>query len=154
MHSTAVDSTTAVDSSLAQRLILPGRALDWIDGKFVDARQRSISFDPATGEEIGTFADASRDDAALAIEAADRAFRLSHWKDDRKLRVKVLNQIADRFETYRDDLIRILSLENGGVRREAAAEVAIITGFFRYWLPLFSPILAGRLKWSRVAFRS
>ncbi len=132
MHSTAIDRT-AVDSSLAQRLILPGRALNWIDGKFADARQRSISFDPATGEEIGTFADASREDAALAIEAADRAFRLSNWKDDRKLRAKVLNEIADRFETHRDDLIRILSFENGRVRSEAAAEVAIIPGFFRYW---------------------
>ena len=115
--------TTTVDSSLAQRRVLPGRALNWIDGKFADAKQRSISFDPATGEAIGTFADASREDAAIAIEAADRAFRLSNWKDDRKLRVKVLNQIADRFETHRDDLVRILSLENGRILSEAAAEV-------------------------------
>ena len=40
--------TTAVDSSPAQRLVLPGRALNWINGKLADARQRSISFDPAT----------------------------------------------------------------------------------------------------------
>jgi len=65
--------TTTLDSSLAQRLVLPGRALNWIDGDFADARQRSISFNPATGEEIGTFADASREDDAVAIEAAGQA---------------------------------------------------------------------------------
>jgi betaine-aldehyde dehydrogenase len=123
----------AVNSGLAQSLVLPGRALNWIDGKWIDAKLRTKSFDPATGEEIGTYADASREDVAAAIEAADRAFRLTDWKDNRKLRAKVLNQIADRFEARRDDLIRILSLENGKVRDEAAFEIDMIPSKFRYW---------------------
>ena len=77
---------TAVDRDPAQLLVLPGQALNWVDGKWIDARQRSKSFDPAPGAEIGTYADASRDDAAVAIEAADRAFRLTDWKDNRRIK--------------------------------------------------------------------
>jgi acyl-CoA reductase-like NAD-dependent aldehyde dehydrogenase len=124
---------TQVESRLTELQPLPGRALNWVDGKWVDAKQRSKSFDPATGEEIGTYADASHENAAAAIEAADGAFRLTDWKDNRKLRAKVLNQIADRFDARRDDLIRILSLENGKVRDEAAFEVDMIPHKFRYW---------------------
>jgi transcriptional regulator of acetoin/glycerol metabolism len=54
---------------------LPGTALNWVDGKWVDAKQRAKNFDPATGAEIGTYADASREDAAAAIEAADLSSR-------------------------------------------------------------------------------
>jgi betaine-aldehyde dehydrogenase len=74
-----------------------------------------------------------RKNAAAASEAADRAFRLTDWKDNRRLRAKVLNQIADRFEARRDDLIRILSLEDGKVHDEAAFEVDMIPHKFRYW---------------------
>ena len=35
------------------------KAMNWIDGAWVDSAKRTKSFDPATGEEIGTFADAS-----------------------------------------------------------------------------------------------
>jgi betaine-aldehyde dehydrogenase len=124
---------TAVDKGLAKSIVLPGAALNWVDGNWIDAKQRTKSFDPATGAEIGTYADASREDATAAIEAADRAFRSTDWKDNRRLRAKVLNQIADRFEARRDDLIRILSLENGKVHAEAAFEVDMIPSKFRYW---------------------
>jgi delta 1-pyrroline-5-carboxylate dehydrogenase len=112
---------------------LPGKALNWIDGEWVDANKTMDSFDPATGERIGTYADASREDAATAIAAAVRRFRDSDWKENRQLRAKVLNQIADRFEARRDDLIHILSLENGKVRAEAALEVDMIPPRLRYW---------------------
>ena len=112
---------------------LPGAALNWIDGEWVNANKTTDSFDPATGERIGTYADASREDAAAAIAAAVRTFRDSDWKENRHLRAKVLNQIADRFEARRDDLIHILSLKNGKVRAEAALEVDMIPPRLRYW---------------------
>ena len=110
-----------------------GHAMNWIDGRWLDSPKRSKSFDPATSREIGTFADATHADVETAILAAVRAFADSDWKDNRHLRAKVLNQIADRFEARRDDLIDILSLENGKVRPEAAFEVDMIPSKFRYW---------------------
>jgi acyl-CoA reductase-like NAD-dependent aldehyde dehydrogenase len=97
--------------------------MNWIDGDLVDSDKHADSFDPATGERIGSYADASRSDVEQAVQAAVRAFESSDWKDNRRLRSKVLHQFADRFEARREDLIRILSLENGKVRNEAAFEV-------------------------------
>lgn len=113
--------------------VLPGAALNWIDGEWVNANKTTDSFDPATGQRIGTYADASREDAAAAIAAAVRTFRDSDWKENRQLRARVLNQIADRFEARRDDLIHMLTLENGKVRAEAALEVDMIPARLRYW---------------------
>jgi betaine-aldehyde dehydrogenase len=122
-----------IDRVGVQKPSLPGNALNWIGGKWVDATLRTKSFDPATGNEIGTYADASRDDAQLAIDIALKTFRSTDWKENRRLRSKVLHQIADRFEARRDDLIGILSLENGKVRGEAAFEIDMIAHKFRYW---------------------
>jgi acyl-CoA reductase-like NAD-dependent aldehyde dehydrogenase len=108
-------------------------AKNWINGEWVDSNKRTASYDPATGDRIGTFAEASHADVEAAIRAAGDAFQRSSWKDNRQLRAKVLNQIADRFEARRQDLIEILSLENGKVKDEAAFEVDMIPSKFRYW---------------------
>lgn len=109
------------------------RAMNWIDGEWVDSSKQSASFDPATGQQIGSYADASLTDAHTAVRAAVHAFASSEWKDNRNLRSKVLHQIADRFAARREELIAILSLENGKVRDEAAFEVDMIPSKFRYW---------------------
>jgi betaine-aldehyde dehydrogenase len=71
-------------------------------------------------------------DAEAAIQAAVRAFRATDWKENRSLRSKVLHQIADRFEARREDLISILSLENGKVHDDVAFEVDMIPSKFRF----------------------
>ena len=110
-----------------------GLAKSWINGQWVDAAKRTESFDPATGKSIGTYADANLDDSKAAVSAAVNAFAQTPWKDDRRLRAKVLNQIAARFEARAPELIEILSLENGKVHDEAAFEVNMIPSKFRYW---------------------
>ena len=110
-----------------------GRATNWIAGAWVDAPKRAESVDPATGHSIGSYADASLVDAQQATSAAVKAFAESDWKNNRRLRAKVLNQLADRFEARSADLIDILSLENGKIRAEAAFEVNMIPSKFRYW---------------------
>jgi acyl-CoA reductase-like NAD-dependent aldehyde dehydrogenase len=126
-----------LDTTAATRVLRgklgSGVALSWIDGAWVDSDKRTDSFDPATGDRIGSYADASQADAAAAIQAAVRAFESTDWKENRQLRAKVLNQIADRFESWREDLIDILSLENGKIRGEAAFEVDMIPSKFRFW---------------------
>jgi betaine-aldehyde dehydrogenase len=108
-------------------------AMNWIAGKWVDSAKRNESFDPATGKSIGTYADAGLPGAEAATQAAVQAFALTNWKEHRRLRAKVLNQIADRFEARREDLIAILSLENGKVHAEAAFEVDMVPSKFRFW---------------------
>jgi betaine-aldehyde dehydrogenase len=50
-------------------------AMNWVNGAWLDAAMRSDSYDPATGEQIGTYAHAVRADAEVAVQAAVRAFK-------------------------------------------------------------------------------
>jgi betaine-aldehyde dehydrogenase len=125
--------STQENKDKASTVLKSGLAMNWIDGTWVDSGKRTESVDPATGNTIGTYADASLKDAEAATAAAVRAFRSTDWKENRQLRAKVLNQIADRFEARTPELIQILSLENGKVHDEAAFEVGMIPSKFRYW---------------------
>jgi betaine-aldehyde dehydrogenase len=126
-------SGTLVADAVTQKRAIAGKAMNWVNCDWVDSPKRTPSFDPATSQEIGTFADASHADVETAIQSAVRAFAESDWKDNRHLRAKVLNQLADRFEARRNDLIEILALENGKIKPEAAFEVDMIPSKFRYW---------------------
>ncbi|MBV8883568.1 MAG: aldehyde dehydrogenase family protein [Chroococcidiopsidaceae cyanobacterium CP_BM_RX_35] len=126
-------SVTMDKKDLAMNSDLRTMALHWINGEWVDSAQHTDSINPATGEVISTYADGGRDEVILATNAAVQAFRELDWKDNRALRARVLNQIADRFEARREELIQILSLENGKIHAEAAFEVDMIPSKFRYW---------------------
>ncbi len=110
-----------------------GVAKNWIGGEWVDSAKHTDSINPATGEVIGSYADAGREDAIKAVAAAVKAFRETDWKDNRKLRARVLNQMADRFEARRDELVQILSLENGKIIADAEFEVDMLPSKLRYW---------------------
>lgn len=100
-------------------------ALHWIDGKWVDSDQHRDSINPATGEVIGQYANGGRKEAALAVAAALWAFRETDWKDNRALRARVLNAMADAFEARTPDLVHLLATENGKTIPQAQYEAAI-----------------------------
>jgi betaine-aldehyde dehydrogenase len=108
----------------------------WIDGEWVDSLQRADSVDPATGEVIGTYTEAGEAEAKRAIAAAVRVFRNSDWRENRRLRAQVLNAMADRFEARTNDLVKILSLENGKVEAEARFEVTMVPSKLRLYAAL------------------
>src|ERR1700752_1368015 len=101
-------------------------AENWIDGEWTGSPIHADSIDPATGDLIGTYASATRADVERAIQAAKRAFETTPWRAARQLRAKVLNAMADRVEARQQDLIDLLSLDNGKVKAEAALEVGMI----------------------------
>jgi len=112
-------------------------AQHWIDGQWVEGTgEPAKSINPATGEVIGTYTEATAAEAQRAIAAALKAFRESPWKGDRRLRARALNEMADRFEARTDDLVRILSLENGKVDAEARFEVAMVPSKLRFYAAL------------------
>lgn len=106
--------------------------LNWIGGEWVDSGIYKNSINPATYEVIGQFADATYDDAVNAIAAAKYAFKNTTWKDDRLLRARVLNEMADLFDQYFDELVLLLSTENGKVKAEAELEVSMVANKLRY----------------------
>lgn len=107
-------------------------ALNWINGEWVDSGHHKDSINPATYEVIGQYADATHEDAENAIAAAKYAFKNTVWKDDRLLRARVSNEMADLFDQYYDELVLLLSTENGKVKAEAELEVGMVANKLRY----------------------
>jgi len=102
----------------------------------VDAPVAAESVDPASGETIGTYSEATDAIAARAIAVAVDAFRNTEWRMNRRLRAKTLNEMADRFEARAGDLVAMLMLENGKVRAEAEFEVMMAPSKLRFYAAL------------------
>ena len=125
--------TVSTGHTVPADTLMRSPALNWIGGEWIDSAKHTDSIDPATSEVIGTYADGGREEAARAVAAALRAFKETDWKDNRHLRAKVLNQLADRFEARRADLIHVLATENGKIVPEATFEVDMVPSKLRYW---------------------
>lgn len=125
--------TTTSPDSYATGLTSSPVALNLVDGEWIDTGDHRPCVDPATGRVVGSFA---RADSALterAISAARRAFAETSWRDDRRLRHRVLNSMADLVEAHRDELIELLSLTNGKIVPEATFEISMVAPKLRWW---------------------
>ncbi|HKB44475.1 MAG TPA: aldehyde dehydrogenase family protein [Chitinophagaceae bacterium] len=111
-------------------------ALNWINNEWVDNKNYKDSFNPATGEVIGKYTDGGKEEAIAAIAAAKTAFNKPEWKNNRQLRFKVLNQLAEQFEVYHDRLVNALMTENGKVKGEAELEYSLVAPKLRYYAAL------------------
>jgi betaine-aldehyde dehydrogenase len=111
-------------------------ARHWIGGAWTNSEIQLQSIDPATGNTIGSYAEAGESEANLAIAVAKKTFEESDWRDNRRLRARALNEMADRFEQRMEDLIGILSLENGKIKSEARFEVSMVPSKLRFYAAL------------------
>jgi len=108
----------------ALRMYIGGRWVDSISGAKFEARS------PSTGDVIATLPEGTREDAQRAIasarEGAARLARMSVWD-----RARLCARVADVLERRRDELARVLTLDQGKpLYSEARAEVeATITGW-------------------------
>lgn len=111
-------------------------AQQFINGTLVGSAVTSGSHNPATGAVLGTFADADAADGRNAIDAARTAFETTAWSQDRHLRHKVLNRMADAFEARMDEFILLLAQENGKTLNEAGFELSLTIPKLRYYAAL------------------
>lgn len=58
-------------------------ARHWIDGSWLESERVADSYNPATGELLGSFADGGDAEARGAVDAARRAFAFTDWGRDR-----------------------------------------------------------------------
>jgi acyl-CoA reductase-like NAD-dependent aldehyde dehydrogenase len=85
-----------------------------IDGRWIDSASGDTfdAVNPATGETLAALAEGTREDAARAVEAANRAKEtigsMPVWE-----RSRLLLRLADAIEAKREHLARTLSLDQG-----------------------------------------
>ena len=106
-------------------------ARHWIDGEWVEGGEPGDSVNPATGQVIGRYTVGDAPVAERAIAAARRALQPG-WMDDRFLRARVLNAMADRFEARNEELVQLLGEENGKVAAHGRLETGIVPLTLRF----------------------
>jgi acyl-CoA reductase-like NAD-dependent aldehyde dehydrogenase len=107
-------------------------ARHWINGAWLESELVADSYNPATGELLGRFADGGAAEARAAVDAARRAFAGTDWGRDRALRSRALLELAERFETRAPELALLLTRENGKTLAEATREVGAPAAMLRH----------------------
>jgi acyl-CoA reductase-like NAD-dependent aldehyde dehydrogenase len=99
------------------------------------------SWNPATGEALGTAPLRSAADVNVAVKAARAAFPA--WRDlGYAKRGSLLLRFCAQVASKRDEVARLLTLENGKPLSEAMAEVLSACGFLSYYARHAKKLLA------------
>src|SRR5215218_288315 len=107
-------------------------ARHWIDGACLESELVADSYNPATRELLGRFADGGETEARAAVSAARRAFAGTDWGRDRALRSRALLELAGRFEARAPELAVMLTRDNGKTLAEATGEVGAPAATLRH----------------------
>jgi succinate-semialdehyde dehydrogenase/glutarate-semialdehyde dehydrogenase len=106
--------------------------LGYIDGHWrqADSGNRMPVINPASRELLAEVPHMGRDETTRAVEAAERALHLPATISRRR---DWLTGVADKLVEQRDELARIITLENGKPINESRGEVNYSVGFFRFY---------------------
>lgn len=87
---------------------------------------------PSTGDILAEVADASVEDAARAVDAADAAAKGWRATPARK-RAEILRRWFELMTAHSEELATLISLENGKALPDARGELAYAAEFFRWY---------------------
>ncbi len=107
-------------------------ARNWIDGAWLESERVADSYNPATGEVLGRFAEGGEAEARAAVGAARCAFEVTDWGRDRALRSRALLELAGLFEARAPELALMVTRENGKTLAEATGEVGAPAAMLRH----------------------
>ena len=107
------------------QLFLGGEWRDASDGGTFDVDN------PATGEIIATVASATIEDGKAALDAAEQAF--AGWAALKpRERAEVLRKAFELIIAQKEELARLVTMENGKALPDSRAEIAYAAEFFRW----------------------
>lgn len=115
----------------------------YIGGRWIGANGTMPVFDPATGEKLADVPNMGATETLSAIESAQAALNSPASIGERQRR---LESIADLLAGNREELGRIITLENGKPMKESVVEVDYSIGFFRYYAASIDALEPHRLK--------
>ena len=109
-----------------QKLYIDGKWVDALSGKFFDV------LNPANNDVVDTVSYASAEDAALAVEVAQKAF--ATWKEvTQKEKARILRKFYELILERREELARIIVIEQGKAMTEARSEVDYAASFVEWF---------------------
>ncbi len=107
--------------------------LNFIEGKWVISTSGKTfdNINPATGEVIAKFQAGTREDVKKAVKAAKRAF--PGWRDiPAPERADMLLRVSITLENRKDELAKLMTMENGKPFSETRGDVQEAIDMFRY----------------------
>ncbi|CAA7612323.1 aldehyde dehydrogenase family protein [Magnetospirillum sp. SS-4] len=110
------------------KLLIGGRWVDAVSGKTFPV------YDPGTGRQIASVAEADAADVDRAVAAARAAFESKAWRDMKACdRERLLHRLADLIEANADQLAELESLDNGkSVMMARHLDIVAAVDFIRY----------------------
>jgi acyl-CoA reductase-like NAD-dependent aldehyde dehydrogenase len=107
----------------------------FIDGREVAANSRELLDvrNPANGQVIARTAHADAADVDKAVRSARAAFQGKAWGGmDTRTRAKLINKLADAFDSHMEELYHLETMNNGRPLKETRAQLRRLPDFFRY----------------------
>ncbi len=101
-----------------------GKLKLYIDGEWVESKSSDVraTTNPATGQEIATYPQATQEEARAAVEAAQRGFLA--WREVAlRERGRLLFDMRQKFEENFDTLCRVLTQDHGRTIGESQGSV-------------------------------
>jgi len=107
----------------------------FIDGAEVACEGRGTLevLNPTNGETIARIVHGSDADVDRAVKSARRAFESKEWGGlNERSRARLVNKLADAFESHLEELYHLETLNNGRPINETRAQVSRLPDFLRY----------------------
>src|SRR5579862_5329170 len=104
----------------------------YLNGKFVQTDKTLAVVNPATGEQFASVSTVQREQVRTAISDARAAF--AAWSGmTAQARGQILNRIADELDRQKDEIARLVTLENGKPLSQSLGEVAMSVDHLRWF---------------------
>lgn len=126
---TLLPATLAFLHSGPKKLLINGRWEDALNG------ETFATYNPATGEELVTVAQAGLEDVERAVQAARAAFEMGPWGQmNGEERGRLLWKLADLVDEHADELAELETLDNGKpIRASRRGDLPMVSKHFRYY---------------------
>ena len=108
----------------------------YIQGEWINEGDTAEVTNPANGECIGHYHMGSESLVARATTAAQAAFEQTDWANNHRRRASILLQFANQMKSMREELIQLITYENGKVMTQAAMEIDICISELEYYAGL------------------
>ncbi|MDE2430047.1 MAG: aldehyde dehydrogenase [Burkholderiales bacterium] len=112
---------------------------NFVDGHEIEAGKGTLIDvrNPATGEVIARIPDSTSADIDTAMRSARATFEGREWGTmPVRARARLINHLADVFESNLEELYRLETLNNGRPVNETRAQLSRLPDFFRYFAGL------------------
>lgn len=111
---------------------------NWINGEWLNSLSgdKSESINPANGDTLGCYSAGGKADAQMAVAAARNAFENTDWAHQPRIREKILLAFADQMEAELENLVLLLTKENGKLLSESKIDILAGISEARYYAGL------------------